>query len=113
VRPSGALAAFFVLAVAACADDPPPAIVVEERVLHVRNLTQQPWSGVEIWMNDHYRVTRSTMAAGERLHVPLDLFVAGFGQRFDPARASVRGVEVTATSAAGPVRLVWGSGRRR
>jgi len=65
-------------------------------------------------VNDHYRVTAATLAARGRLVVPLSSFVAGFGQRFDRARAAVHGVEVTAKTAGGePVRLTWGRGRRR
>jgi hypothetical protein len=102
-----------VLPLAACGEDPPPALLVSERVLHVRNLTPETWADVEIWVNDHYRVTRPAVAAGEHLQVPLDVFVAGFGQRFDVTRASVRGVELIATSGDRPVRLVWGTVRRR
>jgi hypothetical protein len=40
--------------------------------------------------------------------------VAGFGQRFDPVRQAVQGVEVTASTTDGaPVKLVLGKGRRR
>jgi hypothetical protein len=80
----------------------------------VENMTGGDWQNVEIWLNDHYRVTRARMPAGERFGVPLDAFVAGFGQRFNPAKQVVQGIEVTAVTAGGkPVRLTWGSGRRR
>jgi hypothetical protein len=113
MRCRAVMAALVVLPMLACAEDAPPAILVEERMLYVQNLTAGPWTGVEIWINDHYRVTRSTIAPGERVQVPLNLFVAGFGQRFDPVRTKVRGVEVTATLGDGPVRIAWGTGRRR
>ena len=72
------------------------------------------WQNVEVWLNDHYRVTKSRMPPGERFSIPLSAFVAGFGQRFDAARQPIRGVEVTASAAGGrPVKLVWGTGRRR
>ncbi|MBI2835844.1 MAG: hypothetical protein HYX76_15605 [Acidobacteria bacterium] len=58
-------------------------------------------------------MTAPALAAEGRLDVPLGAFVAGFGQRFDPRRQKVTGVEVTAESASGPVRLTWGAGRRR
>lgn len=83
-------------------------------MLTVQNLTRDDWVAVEIWLNDHYRVTKAAMPAGERFSVPLDTFVAGFGQRFNPARQLVQGIEVTASTAAGtPVRLVWGEGRKQ
>ena len=51
---------------------------------------------------------------GERFGVPLNAFVAGFGQRFSPGRQVVQGIEVTASTGTGrTVRLVWGEGRRR
>jgi hypothetical protein len=102
------------LALQACSGEPPPAISVDARAMTVQNQSREPWENVEIWLNDHYRVTRSRMPAGERFGVPLDAFVAGFGQRFVPGRQVVKGIEVTATTARGQaVRLVWGEGRRR
>ena len=110
----GGLMMCIALALQACASQPPPAITVEARAMTVQNQSREPWENVEIWLNDHYRVTRSRMPAGERFGVPLDAFVAGFGQRFVPGRQVVKGIEVTATTARGQaVRLVWGEGRRR
>ena len=80
----------------------------------VVNRTKDEWRGVEVWLNDHYRVTKPSMPPGERFGIPFKSFVAGFGQRFDPARQIVRGVEVTATTPGGaPVKLDWGNGRQR
>jgi hypothetical protein len=99
---------------ASCSSEPRPAITVEGHVLTVENQSAEVWEHVEIWLNDHYRVTRARMPAGERFSVPLDAFVAGFGQRFVPGRQVVRGIEVTATARGGQaVRMVWGEGRRR
>lgn len=99
--------------VAACQEARRP-IRIDGRQLTVENTSRDEWVQVEIWLNDHYRVTRSRMPPGERLDVPLDAFVAGFGQRFDPRRQVVRGIEVTAATRGGtPVTLVWGSGRQR
>lgn len=96
----------------ACRPAPEP-LHIEGRTLTVWNNSSEPWERVEIWVNDHYRVTRDAIAPAERFAVPLETFVAGYGQRF--ARTQhVTGVEVTATDASGdPVRLVWGQGRRR
>jgi hypothetical protein len=98
----------------ACRTQPAEPITFADRSVVVENLTSEEWQNVEVWLNDHYRVTRSRMPPGERFNIPFSMFVAGFGQRFDPARQPIRGVEVNATSAGGrPVRLVWGTGRRR
>lgn len=99
---------------AACSSEIPRPIRIDGTVLTVENLTRDEWRNVEIWVNDHYRVTRSSMPPGERFGIPLNAMVAGWGQRFDPRRQVVQGVEVTATTAAGrPVTLVMGTGRRR
>lgn len=100
------------LAAAGC-KPPPEALVVDHNVIRVENHTKTTWTDVEIWLNDHYRVTRSKIAPGERFQVPLDLFVAGFGQRFDSRRQVVKGVEVTGKQGDAPLKLVWGEGRRR
>jgi hypothetical protein len=98
----------------ACRDEARATIRIEGKLLTVENLTADEWLNVEIWLNNHYRVTKARMPAGERLGVPLDVFVAGFGQRFSPARQVVQGIEVTATTTRGtPVKVVWGSGRKK
>ncbi len=101
-----------VLASSAACGGPPERLSIEDKRITVFNDSGEAWNGVEIWVNDHYRVTRSTIAGGERFIVPLETFVAGFGQRFD-ATQPVRGIEVNATDASGdPVRLTWGEERR-
>jgi hypothetical protein len=91
----------------------PERLTLEGRTITVFNDSGEAWKGIEIWVNDHYRVTRDTMLPGERFVVSLESFVAGFGQRFRSDQR-VTGIEVTGTDASGdPVRLVWGTGRRR
>jgi len=102
------------LAVSACSAPPPEPITFIDRAIIVENLTTEEWQNVEVWLNDHYRVTKSRMPPGERFSIPFSAFVAGFGQRFDAARQPIRGVEVNATAPGGQkVRIVWGAGRRR
>lgn len=116
IRCAGRWGAAFVvlLALTACSQEEPPPVSIEGRTLTIANLTGEEWRHVEIWLNNHYRVTRDRMPAGERFGVPLDAFVAGFGQRFNPVRQVAQGIEVTATTASGkPVRIVWGEGRKR
>ena len=93
--------------------DPPERLDLEGRTITVFNDSGETWKGIEIWVNDHYRVTRDAIAPGEKFTVQLESFVAGFGQRF-PANQMVNGIEVTATDASGdPIKLVRGTGRRR
>jgi hypothetical protein len=95
-------------------EEPRDAIVVAENRITIENQTRQRWTQVEVWLNDHYRVVAPALEAGGRLDVPLDTFVAGYGQRFDRRRQSPFGIEVTARTESGAeVRLVWGKGRRR
>jgi hypothetical protein len=97
-----------------CGPAPPEPITFEGRAIVVTNLTADEWQNVEVWLNDHYRVTKSRMPPGERFGIPFSAFVAGFGQRFDSARQPIRGVEVSASAPGGrAVKLVWGTGRRR
>jgi hypothetical protein len=91
---------------------PPEPIVVESNVIKIENHTRATWTNVEIWVNDHYRAMKSSIAPGERVQVPLDVFVAGFGQRFDPRRQSVKGVAVVGKQGNEPLKLVWGEGKR-
>ncbi|MFB3853040.1 MAG: hypothetical protein ACE148_04370 [Vicinamibacterales bacterium] len=101
------------LLVMAC-DEPAEPILVQRTQLTVHNQTRQDWHDIQVWVNDHYRVLVKSIEAGQRYRVPLDMFVAWQGQRFDPARQVVQGVEVTALTADGSdVVLVWGKGRRR
>jgi hypothetical protein len=106
------LAALALATLAACAG-PPERLSIADGTITLYNDSGEAWRDVEIWVNDHFRVTRGAIAPGERFAAPLETFVAAFGQRFDPAQ-HVSGIEVTATDASGdPVRLVWGRGRRR
>jgi hypothetical protein len=99
---------------AACREEKPRPIVIDGNLLTVYNETRDEWRDIEIWVNDHYRVTKSSMAAGERMSVPLDAFVEAYGRRFDWRRQPVFGVEVTAKAAGrSDVKIDWGKGRRR
>jgi hypothetical protein len=101
------------LVLGSACSEPPQRLTLEGRAITVFNDSDESWKSVEIWVNDHYRVTRDSIASGERFVVPLESFVAGFGQRFT-RNQQVNGIEVTATDASGDaVRLEWGSGRRR
>jgi hypothetical protein len=70
---------------------------LEGNRLTVDNRTAQEWRGVEIWMNTYYRVTTPSIAAGARFEAPLDVFVAGFGQRFNVRSTPIHDLRLTAT----------------
>jgi hypothetical protein len=95
-------------------EEVPRPVVVDAYRMTVNNATPYAWSNVEIWINDHYRVTRSRVEANSVFEVPLDAFVAGFGQRFDARRQPIFSVELTGRSADGAeIKHVVGQARRR
>jgi hypothetical protein len=78
------------LVTAACGSDvPPPVLQVQRNLLTVDNRSGQDWVSVELWINRQYRVTVPRIAAGTRFSTTLDVFVAGFGQRFNVSRQRV------------------------
>ncbi len=98
----------------ACSEVEKQPIIVQADRITIMNMTGTAWSGVEVWLNDHYRGQVAGLAVGQRLDIPIRRIVAGRGQNFDPAKQAPYGVEVTATGATGePVRITWGKGRRR
>jgi hypothetical protein len=111
---AGVLVAGVLIGAPACdKDEPNPVRVGTDRVT-VINLTDTAWKDVEVWLNDHYRVQQRDLAPGGRLEIPLGVFVAAFGQKFDPKKQIPSGIEVAAVGADGkPVKIVWGKGRRR
>jgi hypothetical protein len=95
----GAIAAALAIGLTATAGCAKPAIdplQLERNLLTVTNPSSRDWTGVEIWLNTHYRVTTTSIPAGSRFQVPLDSFVAGFGQRFDFHRMQITDLRLTA-----------------
>jgi len=74
---------------AACSTRPEEPLKLERNLLTVDNRSSKDWTVVEIWLNTHYRVTTPSIPAGGRFQVPLDAFVAGFGQRFSFKRQQI------------------------
>ena len=111
---AGALVAGVLIGAPACnKEEPNPVRVGTDRVT-VINLTGTAWLNVDVWLNDHYRVQQRDVAPGQRLEIPLGVFVAAYGQKFDPKKQIPSGIEVDAVAADGkPVKIVWGKGRRR
>lgn len=70
---------------------------LERSTLTVNNQSKQDWTHVDIWLNRSYRVTTTSIPAKTRFQVPLNTFVAGFGQRFDPKRAQIQDLRLNAT----------------
>jgi hypothetical protein len=96
-----------------CTPEPEP-LRIERSTLSIDNRSDADWQDVEIWLNDHYRVSVTSIPAGSRFDAPLNSFVEGFGRRFDPARQSPSGIEVSVREGSErKVKMVWGKGRRQ
>ena len=94
----GAVAAmtFAAIGAARCSSPPREPLRLEGNLLTVENQSSQDWHDVEIYLNTYFRVTASKIPAGSRFQAPLDVFVAGFGQRFDLRRMPIRSLKLTA-----------------
>jgi hypothetical protein len=104
----------FFLTARYCRPDYREAIRVDEGRVVVTNLTGTEWTGVEIWLNNYYRAQTERLLPNQRLEVPLHVFVAGYGQKFQAHLHKADGIEVTARGANGErITLTWGTGRRR
>jgi hypothetical protein len=91
-----AVAVAAVVTALGCSTPPRDPLLLEGNRLTVHNQTTDDWRDVEIWLNHHYRVTTPRIAAGGQLIVPLDTFVAGFGQRFNFSRQQITALRVEA-----------------
>ncbi len=75
-------------------------------LMTLNNRSADDWSNVEIWLNTYYRVTTPVIRAGGRFQAPLDVFVAGFGQRFSFKNMQIHDLRMTAKRPDGaPVEL--------
>ena len=85
----------------ACSSPPSRPIEVQRNLLRVDNKTPRDWLNVEIWINRQYRITVPRIAARSRFTTTLDVFVAGFGQRFDIRRQRIEDLRLKAHEADG------------
>ena len=84
------------LLAAACTKPPIEPLKLDGNMLTVDNRSSSDWTNVEIWLNYYYRITTPSIKAGARFQAPLDVFVAGYGQRFDFKKAQIRDLRLTA-----------------
>jgi hypothetical protein len=82
--------------VSGCSHPAPEPLKLEGNLLTVDNRSSSDWTNVEVWLNTYYRVTAAAIPAGGRFQAPLDVFVAGFGQRFNFHRMQVKDLRLTA-----------------
>ena len=76
-------------------------------MLTIDNHSTQDWAKVEILLNHNHSVRLPSIPAGARQQVPLDAFVAGFGQRFNYKRTQITDLRLNAKQPDGtPVEVV-------
>jgi hypothetical protein len=82
----GAATALVLLLAAACAKPDIDPIQLDGMRLTVDNTSGQDWADVEIWINRQFRMKVPAIKSGQRLQTQLDLFVTGYGRRFEFGR---------------------------
>lgn len=82
-------------------------------MIKIENQTEQRWSDVRVYLNDHFVAGTPVLEPGGRFHVQQRDFVTAFGQRFDPTRQGPYGVLVTAGTDGEDIQLVWGQPHKR
>jgi hypothetical protein len=95
------------IALAACRQRPAvEPLTLNGNMLTVENRSSDTWTDVEISLNRNHSVRAPSIPAGGRLQVPLDSFVAGFGQRFDFKHTQITDLRLKARLADGsPLEL--------
>ena len=85
-----------------CREKPPvEPLKLEGNMLTIDNRSSGDWTDVEVWLNRNHSVRTPLIRAGGRVQVPLDTFVAGFGQRFDVRRTQITDLRLKARRADG------------
>jgi hypothetical protein len=100
---SGAAMAVLVLLAAGCSKPHVDPIQLEKNLVTVDNRSDQDWTNVEIWINRQFRATVPKIVKGQRFQAPMNLFVTGYGQRFNFGRMQITDVRLNAKRADGTV----------
>jgi hypothetical protein len=107
VSAAGLLVCVALVALAGCHERPPvEPLQLDGNMLTVNNRSTGEWTDVEIWLNRNHSVRMKAISPGGRVQIPLDTFVAGFGQRFDYRHTQITDLRLTAKAADGtPLEL--------
>jgi hypothetical protein len=73
----------FAASTAACSQRTRPALNLDGNRLTIYNDTDETWSNVEVILNQHFHIQPKDIAPDGIVQAPLDIFVAGYGQRFN------------------------------
>jgi hypothetical protein len=89
-----------ILVTVSCRARPAPLTVEAGRIV-VSNLTPEPWTDIEVWLNGYYKAQAAELPPGGRLDAPLLRFQNGYGRYFDPKREPIREVRASAKTRSG------------
>ena len=67
----------------ACTEQSRPALNLDGSRLTIFNDTDEEWQNVEVILNHHFRIQPKNIEPDGIVQAPLDIFVAGYGQRFN------------------------------
>jgi hypothetical protein len=95
-----------VAAGAACSKRTRPALNLDGTRLTIYNDTDETWSSVEVILNQHFRIQPKDIEPDGIVQAPLDIFVAGYGQRFNFKTMQITDLRLTAKRPNGePIEL--------
>ena len=81
---------------AGCVAHERPVLQLEGAQLTLYNDSDEAWHDVEVVLNHHFRITPEDMPPEQVVHAPLDIFVAGYGQRFNFKTMQITDLRLTA-----------------
>ena len=81
---------------AGCMANERPVLQLEGARLTLYNDSDEAWHDVEVVLNHHFRITPEDMPPEQVVHAPLDIFVAGYGQRFNIKTMQITDLRLTA-----------------
>src|SRR5262245_65664457 len=91
---------------AACSERARPALNLDGTRLTIYNDTDETWSHVEVILNHHFRIQPKDIEPDGIVQAPLDIFVAGYGQRFNFKTMQIKDLRLTAKRPNGePIEL--------
>jgi hypothetical protein len=107
-RAPAALACLLLVFSAGCGKEKVEPLQLQGNLLKVVNDTDEEWKNVELWLNWYYRAGMKSIPAHSRADATLDMFVEGYGRRFNAASTQVKDLKLKAVRANGePLELTY------
>src|SRR5262245_18721465 len=107
-RALAVLACLLFVVTVGCSKESPEPLQLQGNLLKVVNNTDEEWKNVELWLNWYYRAAIASIPAHGRADATLDMFVEGYGRRFNSATAMVKDLRLKAVRPNGePFELTY------